>query len=160
MAIEIERKFLVIGDAWRRDVARSARLEQAYLGGDNCSVRVRHDGVQAWINLKSKTLGSTRLEFEYLIALADCVEMMATLRSGAAICKTRHYVPCAPYCFEIDEFEGANAGLIVAEIELPAATAAFDRPAWLGAEVTDDPRYYNSNLVAHPFTRWHVTGDT
>lgn len=157
---EIERKFLLASDAWRAEVSHSARLEQAYLtppaGGEGAraSVRVRSDGARAWLNLKSRTLGAVRREFEYEVPLADARVMLDALCAGAAILKTRHYVKRGAHTFEIDEFDGENAGLVVAEIELGAEDEVFERPTWLGAEVTDDPRYYNVNLVTHPYCRW------
>ncbi len=157
---EIERKFLLASEDWRAEVTHSARLEQGYLtqpsGGDGAraSVRVRSDGERAWLNIKSRTLGAVRREFEYEIALADARVMLDSLTAGAAILKTRHYVTRGPHIFEIDEFDGENAGLIVAEVELADINEAFERPDWLGAEVTTDPRYYNVNLVTHPYARW------
>jgi adenylate cyclase len=157
---EIERKFLLLSDAWRTEVTHSARLEQGYLtapagsDGARASVRVRSDGERAWLNLKSRTLGAVRREFEYEIPLADARVMLDSLCTGAAILKTRHYVANGAHTIEIDEFDGENAGLIVAEIELADIDEAFGRPAWLGAEVTEDPRYYNVNLVSHPFRHW------
>jgi adenylate cyclase len=157
---EIERKFLLASDAWRTEVSHSARLEQGYLtppgqsADARASVRVRSDGERAWINIKSRTLGAVRREFEYEIPLAEARVMLDTLTAGAAILKTRHYLSRGAHTFEIDEFDGANAGLIVAEVELADVDEDFERPQWLGAEVTEDPRYYNVNLVNCPYSRW------
>lgn len=157
---EIERKFLLAGEDWRAEISHSARLEQGYLtpptGGEGArsSVRVRTDGERAWLNLKSRTLGAVRREFEYEIPLADARVMLDSLTAGAAILKTRHFVRRGAHTFEIDEFDGENAGLIVAEVELAAVDETFERPDWLGVEVTDDARYYNVNLVTHPYARW------
>lgn len=156
MAIEIERKFLLASDAWRRVVVSSARLAQGYLGGDRASVRVRLSHTQAWLNLKSLALGTQRLEFEYEIPLIDGSEILATL-CGRVIDKTRHIVPLGDLKVEIDEFHGDNAGLIVAEIELPCPDHVFVRPDWLGAEVSDDVRYFNNQLAQHPFSQWAKT---
>ena len=161
MGVEIERKFLLAGDAWRAQVVRSERMQQGYLidaaalraGGVRCSVRVRIAGEGAWLNIKSAVHGIERREYEYAIPLADAQRQLAEF-CAARVEKTRHYVPHGGYTFEIDEFDGDNAGLIVAELELPAVDAAFDRPDWLGAEVSDQPRYYNIHLIHHPYARW------
>ncbi|MCB1599358.1 MAG: CYTH domain-containing protein [Lysobacterales bacterium] len=154
MAIEIERKFLLKGDAWRNQVQRSAYMAQGYLGGTRASVRVRVSGDVAWLNIKSQTRGSTRLEFEYPIPRADADVLLEQLADGPVVSKTRHYVEIDSHVFEIDEFDGANQGLIVAEIELGSADEAFPRPSWLGLEVTDDLRYYNLSLVKQPYSQW------
>jgi adenylate cyclase len=153
MGIEIERKFLLKDASWRGAIARSERMTQGYLGGDACSVRVRVAGDAAFLNVKSKTLGTTRSEYEFAIPVAEAQAMLAEFCANA-VDKVRHHVPFDGRDFEIDEFLGDNAGLVVAEIELEHADAPFARPSWLGAEVTDDPRYYNVNLVRHPYRRW------
>jgi adenylate cyclase len=163
MGIEIERKFLLMDTSWRALVQRTQPMRQAYLGGTHCSTRVRIEGDLAYLNIKSRTLGVQRLEFEYPISVADAEVMIAELAEGAAILKQRHYVPMqnadgVALCFEIDEFAGANAGLVVAEIELPSADTPVPQAAWLGQEVSMDPRYYNLNLVQHPYTRWQQAG--
>jgi adenylate cyclase len=160
MAIEIERKFLVSSDAWRPAVTHSERMAQAYLGGTHCSTRVRigeTDGERrAFLNIKSKTKGSTRLEFEYAIPVSDAEDLMRNLSDGAAIIKTRYYVPHDDVLFEVDVFEGENAGLVIAEVELTHSEQSVARPFWLGSEVTDDVRYYNLSLVERPYSRWAV----
>ncbi|HEX7112913.1 MAG TPA: CYTH domain-containing protein [Mizugakiibacter sp.] len=161
MAIEIERKFLVAGDAWRAEAMRSARMAQGYLVGAaalgaglaRASVRVRLAGGDAWLNIKSATLGIERQEYELALPPEDAERMLATLCDGV-IEKIRHYVPIADFTFEVDEFLGANAGLVVAELELPHADAAYPRPPWLGREVSAEARYYNVNLIRHPYARW------
>jgi adenylate cyclase len=161
MGIEIERKFLVAGDAWRTQIARSQRMAQGYLndpgalreGREQASMRIRVAAGDAWLNLKSRVIGPSRQEFEYVIPLADAEALLA-LCVGGRIEKTRHYIPCGGLTFEIDEFSGDNAGLVVAEIELPSEDFAFERPDWLGAEVTHETRYYNSSLAEYPFSRW------
>lgn len=161
MPIEIERKFLVVGAAWRAAVARSRRMVQGYLvaasavtsGASRSSVRVRIAGDEAWINIKSSTLGVERQEFEYAIPHADAQRMLATLCDGV-VDKWRHYVPVEGHEFEVDEFLGENAGLVVAELELDRVDAPYPRPPWLGAEVSALPRYYNVNLIDHPYARW------
>jgi len=161
MGIEIERKFLVLGDAWRAQASRSQRMAQGYLndpgalreGREQASMRIRVAGDQAWLNLKSRVIGPSRQEFEYAIPLADAEALLA-LCVGGRIEKTRHYIPHAGLTIEVDEFAGDNAGLIVAEVELPSEDFAFSPPDWLGLEVTHEPRYYNSSLAERPFARW------
>ncbi len=159
MAIEIERKFLVVNDDWRALVEKSVKMAQGYLGGTHCSVRVRVAENSAFLNIKSRELGVMRQEFEYPVPIPDGETLLRQFGEGAAIIKTRHYVRHmdqngAPLTFEIDEFDGDNLGLIVAEIELKSVDQVFGRPAWLGIEVTDEARYYNSNLVIEPYCRW------
>lgn len=161
MGIEIERKFLLANDDWRAVVAYSKQIAQGYLidvralrdGTARASVRVRVSGEQAWLNIKSVELGISRAEYELPLPLADAQTMLETLCDGV-LEKTRHHVEIDGWLFEIDEFRGSNSGLFVAEIELPAADADFPRPAWLGGEVSDLARYYNVNLVEHPFAHW------
>lgn len=155
MAWEIERKFLVRCEQWRRLVRDSQRLIQGYLLLEQrSSIRVRVAGERALLNIKGATLGVRRREYEYPIPLADAQEMLAELCQGVPIEKIRHYVPFGRHLWEIDEFFGANAGLIVAEIELTDPDEDFERPPWLGREVSDDPRFYNSRLVEHPYQSW------
>jgi len=161
MGIEIERKFLVASDAWRAQVTQTQRMQQGYLieadlvvsGRVRCSARVRIAGDAAWLNIKSAQLGIARREFEYAIPRADAQNMLDEFCNGV-VYKTRHHVPAGGLLFEVDEFHGANAGLIVAEIELDAADQRFEHPVWLGREVTELPRYYNLNLLQHPYSRW------
>ena len=115
---------------------------------------MRITGESANLNVKSRQKGTTRLEYEYPIALADAEEMMEQLVEPGAIEKRRHLIPDGGLVWEIDEFFGENAGLIVAEIELQSADQPIPSPAWLGAEVTDDERYYNVYLSHHPFASW------
>lgn len=155
MAAEIERKFLINGEQWRAEVHESLVVRQGYLAGtERASVRVRASAEQAWLNIKSATLGIQRQEYEYPIPLDDAREMLDTMCNGPLIEKTRHFVRHAGHLWEIDEFFGDNAGLIVAEIELGHEEETFERPAWLGEEVSDDPRYYNVSLVRHPYREW------
>ena len=155
MAKEIERKFLVINDRWRDQIQSSHRMVQGYLNDEGrASVRARISGDQAWLNIKSRTLGVQRDEYEYAIPVADAQQMLDTLADGALIDKTRHLVDVDGLTWEVDEFYGDNAGLIVAEVELDSPDAEFTKPAWAGEEVTDDPRYYNVALVRHPFAMW------
>lgn len=155
MAIEIERKFLVQGDDWRKQAHAAHHITQGYLNTQpHCSVRIRTCADQAWLNIKSTTIGCRRLEFEYEIPLQDALEMLAALQQGPLIVKTRHLLRHGEHLWEIDEFQGDNSGLIVAEIELTNPEEVFLKPAWLGKEVTDDIRYYNTQLSQHPFKVW------
>lgn len=152
MGVEIERKFLVRGDDWRQGEGRY--LCQAYLNRDPArTVRVRIDGEQAFLTIKGRSVGATRSEFEYAIPVAEARALLA-LADGPAVEKRRHLVPMGELVWEIDEFLGANAPLVVAEIELPREDQPFERPAWVGEEVTQDPRYFNSALAARPFSTW------
>jgi adenylate cyclase len=155
MATEIERKFLVVSEAWRAAAAPGVRFRQGYLAGTGkASVRVRVEGEAANLNIKSATLGVRRQEYEYAIPLADANEMLDNLCSGGIVEKTRYCVPVGGHVWEVDVFEGDNAGLVVAEIELSHEDEAFERPAWAGDEVSHDPRYYNVYLAEHPYKNW------
>lgn len=155
MPTEIERKFLVTGEGWRDHVARSVRYRQGYLANnERCSVRVRVADRDARLNIKRARLDVRRAEYEYAIDPVEAEEMLDTLCERPLIEKTRHFVPWAGHVWEIDVFEGDNAGLVVAEIELDDEDEPFALPPWIGREVSDDPRYYNVNLVKHPYRRW------
>lgn len=155
MAIEIERKFLVVSDAWRSQVSRCCVMRQGYLAGEGArsSMRVRLEGDEAHLNIKAAVIGSARAEYDYVIPADDAREMLRTLCIGR-LEKTRHYVEQGDLTWEIDEFIGDNIGLVVAEIELTSVDQAFDRPNWLGREVTDERRYYNHHLALHPYSTW------
>lgn len=153
MGTEIERKFLVTSDAWRAG-AQSRRLVQGYLSRDpERTVRVRIDGEKAALTIKGKSAGATRAEFEYAIPLGDA-ELLLPLCLSPLIDKVRHEVRHEGHLWEIDEFAGENAPLIVAELELSSEDEAFAKPSWLGDEVTDDARYFNSQLAVHPYSKW------
>jgi adenylate cyclase len=155
MPTEIERKFLVTGDGWRQHVRRSVRYRQGYLANnERCSVRVRTADGQARLNIKSAGLAVRRAEYEYPIDPAEADEMLETLCERPLIEKTRYFVVWADHTWEVDVFEGDNAGLVVAEIELESEDQAFALPPWVGREVSDDPRYYNVNLIRHPYREW------
>ena len=155
VAAEIERKFRVIDDTWRDQAHASRFMRQGYLAGnERASMRVRTADGQAWLNIKSATLGISRQEYEYAIPLDEADEMLNTLCEGPLIEKTRYFVRHGGHLWEIDEFFGDNAGLIVAELELGSVNESYERPDWLGEEVSDDPRYYNVSLVKHPFREW------
>ena len=154
MAVEIERKFLVQGQGWRSSVLQ-LRFTQGYLSRDPArTVRVRIEGDEARLTVKGRTQGATRAEFEYQIPVADA-QALLTLCDGPLVEKIRHFHRHDDgLAWEIDEFFGDNAGLVVAEIELSSETQTFARPAWLGAEVTGDVRYFNSNLAVRPYSSW------
>ncbi|AOY00944.1 CYTH domain-containing protein [Jeongeupia sp. USM3] len=153
MAIEIERKFLLASDAWRSAVTTSTRIAQGYLCTDpERTVRVRLKGDAGFLTIKGKNQGIARAEFEYPVPQADAEAMLALCPN--VLDKTRHLLSVGALLWEIDEFHGDNAGLIVAEVELDAVDATFERPGWLGAEVSADPRYYNSALSEKPYCRW------
>ncbi len=156
MAIEIERKFLVVGDAWR--TANGTRIWQGYLNRNkDRTVRVRVAGEQAYLTVKGATSGATRAEFEYEIPLADAEQLLA-MCDGPVIQKVRHSFMHDGFIWDVDEFFGDNAGLVVAEIELRSQDQAFTKPSWVGREVTDDQRYYNSNLASNPYAAWRDAG--
>ncbi|MBW1756763.1 MAG: CYTH domain-containing protein [Deltaproteobacteria bacterium] len=154
MGEEIERKFLVSGEAWR-ETAEGTRYRQGFLSTEpERTVRVRVAGPRGSITVKGKNVGARRAEFEYEIPVADAEQMLDTLCQRPLIEKVRYTLAAGPHTWEIDVFEGSNAGLVVAEIELSSEDEAFEKPAWVGDEVTDDPRYFNSNLVANPYGTW------
>jgi adenylate cyclase len=152
MGTEIERKFLVQGTDWRH--ATSVPFSQGYLNRDKeRTVRVRIAGDKAFLTIKGVTQGATRAEFEYEIPVADA-EHLLKLSDGPIVQKNRYVVVYEGSRWEVDEFLGDNAGLVVAEIELSSEDQQFSRPPWLGREVTHDSRYFNSNLASHPYSNW------
>lgn len=154
MGIEIERKFLVNGAAWRQGVG--VRFSQGYLNRDKeRTVRVRLAGEKAFLTIKGISVGASRAEFEYEIPVADAVQLLK-FSDGPVIEKIRRVIQLEGATWEVDEFLGENAGLVVAEIELQSEDQAFAKPEWLGEEVTHDARYFNSSLATHPFTRWRA----
>ena len=155
MATEIERKFLLKNSSWKEMADEGTAYSQGYLvGSDSASVRVRIQGKRAFLNIKSATIDITRQEFEYEIPLEEAKEMLETLCEKPLISKTRYLLKNANHVWEIDVFYGDNEGLVVAEIELNAKDEDFEKPEWLGEEVSDDARYYNVCLVKHPFKDW------
>ncbi|MBL0726073.1 CYTH domain-containing protein [Piscinibacter sp. HJYY11] len=154
MGVEIERKFLVVGSARRQ--GGGIRFSQGYLNrAKDRTVRVRIAGEQAYLTIKGRNEGASRSEFEYEIPLADGQELLL-LCERPLIEKIRRVVRHEQSTWEVDEFLGENAGLVVAEIELQSEEQSFSRPEWLGEEVTHDARYFNSSLSKHPFGRWHA----
>ena len=154
MAQEIERKYRVVNDDWRQ-AATGTRYRQGYLmNQQQATVRVRIAGDRAFLTLKGATTGITRLEFEYEIPVGDADTLLTELCQAPLIEKTRYRIPIGNHTWEVDEFWGDNAGLIVAEVELKSADEPIELPAWVGQEVSNDPRYYNANLVQHPYCTW------
>jgi adenylate cyclase len=155
VSVEIERKFLVRGDAWRELVTARKHVRQAYLAGDGkASIRVRIvDDRVATLSIKSRPAELRRLELEYPLPLLDAERLML-LRSGSVIEKIRHIVPIGDVTWEVDTFLGDNAGLAIAEVELTHTDQAVAIEAWVGHEITGQARYYNSALAQLPFRSW------
>ena len=154
MALEIERKFLVANDGWR-ELAHGVAYRQGYLCADRKrTVRVRIAGDKGYLTIKGPTKGIARSEYEYAIPLADACALLDQLCPQPQIEKKRYTIRHCGNIWEVDEFFGGNKGLIVAEIELEREDQAFERPDWIGAEVTSDPRYSNAALCAAPFNTW------
>ncbi|RMH70250.1 MAG: CYTH domain-containing protein [Gemmatimonadetes bacterium] len=153
MATEIERKFLVTGNEWRSE-ATGQYLQQGYISTQpERTVRVRIVANTAYLAIKGKSRGASRLEFEYEIPIADARELMQ-LCEHLPLEKTRYRLEVDGLIWEIDVFEGQNQGLILAEVEVNYLDQPLRLPSWVGQEVTGDPRYFNSYLVQHPFTTW------
>lgn len=158
MGVEIERKFLVASDAWRT-LGEPILLRQGYLNADPArTVRVRIEGrpghEKGVLTIKSKSEGAARGEWEYPIPLLEAAELLERLCERPLVEKYRRRIAHAGFTWEVDEFLGENAGLVVAEIELPSEDTAFDKPMWIGREVTSDQRYYNSSLIRSPYSTW------
>jgi len=151
MPIEIERKFLLAGEP---PSSEGVEMKQAYLCKDpERTVRIRIEPERAVLAIKGKPIGLARPEFEYEIPIQEAQELMK-LCIGSPVEKTRYHHRLGQHVWEIDVFHGGNEGLVVAEIELAAEDEEFDKPAWIGAEVSDDPRYANSSLSSTPYTQW------
>ena len=154
MPLEIERKFLV-NTIPSQQIHRSKKVKQGYMVHDEHQVvRVRSMDNDHFLTIKSNSKGLSRFEFEYQIPKEDAMDMFEHLCGSGIIEKTRHYIETPNHTWEIDEFHGRNQGLVVAEIELESEDEQFDIPEWVGEEVSDDPRYYNMNLVANPYEVW------
>lgn len=154
MAVEIERKFRTNGVDFLAD-QEGERLTQGYLSHDpRATVRLRVQGDNAWLTIKGKTQGASRSEFEYPIPTADAHAMLDEMCPEGVIDKTRYRIKVGEHVWEVDEFHGDNQGLVVAEVELDSEDQPFERPPWLGEEVTGDPRYYNSALSRTPYGQW------
>ena len=155
MPQEIERKFLVINDSWRsRATAKPYRQGYIATAEVGQSVRVRIAGLAGYLTVKGPAQGLTRAEFEYAIPVGDAAELLETLCMSPLIEKVRYRLPIGNLVWEIDEFTGENAGLIVAEVELASENQPFDKPDWLGREVSGESRYYNASLVKNPYSHW------
>lgn len=158
MGIEVERKFLVVGDLWRADVTSSTRIVQGYVARtESATVRVRVKGERGFLTIKGASVGISRSEFEYEVPMADALAMLDEMAQGPVIDKVRHLVPVGEHVWEVDVFSAANAPLVMAEVELSAADQDFVRPQWAGREVSDDPRYFNVNLAQTPYSTWPPT---
>ena len=154
MKIEIERKFLVSGDSWRKS-AVGIDFRQGYLPTrDSCAVRVRTMGPDSVLTIKGRTSGISRQEFEYGIPREDADQLLDSFCELPLIEKTRYQVQHEGFCWEVDVFKGENQGLIIAEIELENENQKFLLPEWVGNEVSDDPRFFNVNLVKNPYKNW------
>lgn len=154
MPKEIERKFLV-NNLCYRELAESKRICQGYISAENDRVvRVRIYGEKAFLTIKNATIGFSRDEFEYEIPLADAEIMLQRCCLQPTIEKVRYKLHFGGFCWEIDEFSGENDGLIIAEIELPSEETPFEKPDFIGDEVTADSRYYNANLIKNPYKLW------
>ena len=153
MAVEIERKFLV--DRTRLPpLSNGVRIRQGYLCAQpDRTVRVRIGADNAWLTIKGATVGISRSEFEYPIPVADAEQLLALCRPRV-LEKTRYRLIVGDHCWELDVFDGDNAGLIIAEVELTRADEPFGRPLWAAAEVSGDSRYFNARLIEHPWPQW------
>ena len=154
MGVEIERKFLLKNKEWRYHVDAGVEIKQGYLNSTKeRTVRIRINGKIGLITVKGETINSTRKEYEYQIPIEDAEELLE-LCEKPIIEKTRFEIIHNQKVWEIDEFRGINEGLIVAEIELEDENEELEFPLWIGEEVTSDARYYNANLIAHPYSDW------
>jgi len=158
MKMEIERKFLVSGDGWRTAAGAGRSCEQGYISaaGSGATVRVRRIGEKGFLTLKGASEGIARPEFEYEIPVDEADYMLEKFCEGRTVSKTRYVIQSAGMVWEIDEFSGENRGLVLAEIELEAENQAFEKPAWLGEEVSGDPRYYNAALAVNSYSKWGI----
>lgn len=154
MGVEIERKFLVKDESWRQDAGEGMPCRQGYLVCDECkAVRVRRIDDRAFLTIKGASSGIVRAEFEYEIPSADADKLLE-LCGDAVIEKERYYISFQGMTWEVDCFSGGNAGLVVAELELEHEDQSFALPPWVGAEVSEDPRYFNASLARCPFSQW------
>jgi len=154
MGKEIERKFLLSGDAWRSQ-GQGTRYRQGYLSTvKERTVRVRTIADKGYLTVKGVSEGIARAEFEYEIPIDEANALLDGLCKRPLIEKERYKISHGHHIWEVDEFFGDNAGLIVAEVELESEDQAFETPEWVGREVSDDPRYFNANLIANPYRNW------
>ncbi len=156
MGTEIERKFLVTDDSWRQ-IAKGVRYVQGYLSRDReRTVRIRTAGGKGYVTIKGASRGIARSEYEYDIPHDDARRILAELCDRPLIEKVRYRIPYGGLVWEVDDFAGENKGLIVAEVELEREDQTIRKPPWVGKEVSNDPRYGNSNLVENPFAQWGI----
>ena len=154
MGIEIERKFLLSADTWK-ELAQGTYYRQGYLNSQKeRTVRVRTIGDTGFLTIKGISVGATRMEYEYEIPVEDARVLLSELCEKPLIEKKRYKIEFAGFIWEVDEFFGENEGLIVAEIELESEDQQFEKPEWVGKEVSGDPRYFNSSLIKNPFSSW------
>ncbi|MBT8374143.1 MAG: CYTH domain-containing protein [Deltaproteobacteria bacterium] len=154
MGIEIERKFLLLNDTWR-SLAKGTKYRQGYLNSTKeRTVRVRTIDDSGYLTIKGPSKGATRVEYEYDIPEKDATAMLDDLCERPIIEKNRYKIDFAGLIWEVDEFFGENRGLVVAEVELESEGQRFEKPDWIGDEVTGDPKYFNSNLVINPYIKW------
>lgn len=154
--LEIERKFLVKhGDAYKRAAKSFSHIQQGYIPADGATVRIRIRDDKAYLTIKGKSYdgGMTRYEFEKEITLDEAQHLLKLCRGGV-IDKHRYLVPCGSHTFEVDEFHGANDGLVMAEVELGSETEDYDKPDFIGPEVTGDKHFYNSHMLTNPYSSW------
>ncbi|MCR4765897.1 MAG: CYTH domain-containing protein [Bacteroidaceae bacterium] len=155
MPLEIERKFLVSDNSYKRLATSNSHIMQGYICSKRCTVRVRIRDNKGYLTIKgpSDKSGISRYEWEKEISLHDAEDLMLLCEPGV-IDKVRYLVPSGKHTFEVDEFFGENQGLVVAEVELPSEDEPYERPAFIGQEVTGDRRYYNSHLRKNPYSKW------
>lgn len=154
MGIEIERKFLLTSTSWK-ELAPGTSYRQGYLNSTKeRTVRVRTIDDKGFLTIKGLSVGATRIEYEYEIPVADAEHLLDDLCEKPLIEKNRYKITYGGFVWEVDEFFGENKGLIVAEIELESEDQSFDKPEWVGQEVTGDPRYFNSSLIKEPYSQW------
>lgn len=154
MTIEIERRFLLKNDSWRKEAGEPEIMRQGYLSVDKeCTIRVRIVGRKAWLTLKGYISDTTRSEFEYEIPVAHAEQMMQTM-CPFKLEKHRYKIEYCGFTFEVDEYFGDNAPLVVAELELPSEGVSFEKPDWLGEEITSNGKFTNAYLSKHPYSQW------
>ncbi|NJK40716.1 MAG: CYTH domain-containing protein [Acaryochloridaceae cyanobacterium SU_2_1] len=153
MGLEIERKFLVIGEGWRSEHPGIPMIQGYLLASTQATIRVRIAHQQAYLTLKSKVEHLTRQEFEYAIPLEDAQAILSLCDLGV-VSKTRYKIALDDLVWEVDEFASANQGLLLAEVELSSPDQSVSLPDWIGEEVSYDPRYFNSYLAQHPYSTW------
>jgi len=156
MGVEIERKFLLKNDGWRKLAPKGIRMAQWYLNESGNTVRVRIADQKAFLTIKSKSVGISRMEFEYEIPLADA-ESLKLLTQTPIVDKYRYVIPYCGHVWEVDEFLGLNEGLVTAEVEMQSEDEQVEIPDWIGEDVSDEKRYRNSNLAKHPFSTWKLS---